>query len=451
MNKPAHNPDAFGWDDPIPCPPPRAPLADADRAELCRRVDFLAVLAGDGVDVRKNGAAWLCRLRDEGNPSCHVYPPGVGRYGAKGWTWHDYGTGKGGDALAYLVDVRGLDFLDAARLLAEKGGWMPDCLRDAGETAPRCPPRPASKGGLCPDTPPPPRPVEPPAMPPDAQWMAAAVFLSALADLDPDAAPEGEAYLRGRGCLPHGWPEGVAYRLRADLCGKLAAHLAAMPEAPDLLRAGLLKPAEAGKPPRLPWWGDCVLLVCHDAEACPVYLLARRMDWREGDRLGKYLNQPCPPGGPIRWPFNLPALYAAAGRLPAWPVKPQPEKAGDVLLVEGPLDALGAAALGWPAVALLCRPQAHDYRDRHGAAARMLEAHLPALRDVARVAVVPDADPGRKGAEGEALAARLVGWLRAAGVRRVDVATLPDLCPDAPEGCKDLADVAAAAMKGSLP
>jgi len=431
---------------------PRHQLSKAERATLCSRVDLLAVLAADGVAAKKSGGKYVCSLRREDKtPSCHVWPPGAGRKGADGWTMKDYGDGWGGDALAYLVDVRGLDFLDAARLLAEKGGWMPDCLREPGNDRPRCPRKPESKGGACPDTPPPPRPVEPPAMPPDGQWMAAAVFLTALADLDPDAAPEGEAYLRGRGCLPHGWPEGVAYRLRADLCGKLAAHLAAMPEAPDLLRAGLLKPAEAGKPPRLPWWGDCVLLVCHDAEACPVYLLARRLDWRDGDRLGKYLNQPCPPGGPIRWPFNLPALYHAAGRLPAWPVKLPPEHAGDVLLVEGPLDALGAAALGWPAVALLCRPQAHDYRDRHGAAARMLEAHLPALRDVARVRVVPDADPGRKGAEGEALAARLVGWLRAAGVGRADVARLPDLCPDAPEGCKDLADVAEAAMKGSLP
>jgi len=447
MNTPARNPEAFGWDDPIPCPPPRATLADTDRAELCRRVDFLALLAGDGVDVRRNGAAWLCRLRDEGNPSCHVYPPGVGRYGAKGWTWHDYGTGKGGDALAYLVDVRGLPFLDAARLLAEKGGWMPDCLRDTEKDRPGCPRKAERKGGPCPDTPPPPRAPVGAAMPPDAQWTACAVFLSALSDLDPDAAPEGEAYLRGRGCLPHGWPEGVAYRLRADLCGKLAAHLAAMPEAPDLLRAGLLK-AEAGKPPRLAWWGECVLLVCHDAEAYPVYLLARRLDWRDGDRLGKYLNQPCG-GGAVRWPFNLPALYHAAGRLPAWPVTAAPEKAGDVLLVEGPLDALRAAALGWPAVALLNRPQAHDYKDRDGAAARMLEAHLPALRDVARVRIVPDADPGKKGAEGEALAARLVGWLRFAGVRRVDVARLADLCPDAPEGCKDLADIAQAATKGN--
>jgi len=54
---------------------------------------------------------------------------------------------------------------------------------------------------------------------------------------------------------------------------------------------------------------------------------------------------------------------------------------------------------------------------------------------------VPDADPGTKGAEGEALAARLVGWLSFAGVN-ADLATLADLCPDAAD-CKDLADVAA--------
>ena len=54
---------------------------------------------------------------------------------------------------------------------------------------------------------------------------------------------------------------------------------------------------------------------------------------------------------------------------------------------------------------------------------------------------MPDADPGPKGAEGEALAARLVGWLRFAGVR-ADLATLADLCPDAPTACKDLADIA---------
>ena len=45
------------------------------------------MLAGDGVDLRRKGAA--------------------------GWTLHDYGDGWDGDALAYLVDRRGLDDLDA--------------------------------------------------------------------------------------------------------------------------------------------------------------------------------------------------------------------------------------------------------------------------------------------------------------------------------------------------
>ena len=85
----------------------RIPKADLD--ELCRRVDLLALLASDGVAVRRNGATFVCRLRpEEKTPSCYLYPPGVGRKGADGWTLHDYGDGWGGDALAYLVEKRGL-------------------------------------------------------------------------------------------------------------------------------------------------------------------------------------------------------------------------------------------------------------------------------------------------------------------------------------------------------
>jgi hypothetical protein len=217
----------------------------------------------------------------------------------------------------------------------------------------------------------------------------------------------------------------------------LAATLAEGPQADLLSRAGLLK-LEAVKPPRLAWWDRVALLGCRDAAGSLAYLVGRRLDWTDGDRWPKYLNQGAA-GGAVRWPFGLPALYRAAGRLPG----EANIKAGDVLLVEGPLDALGAAVLGWPAVALLTRLQTHDYADRHGAAAVALEPHLPALRDVRRVRVVPDADPGDKGAEGEALAARLAGWLRYAG-GQADVARLADLVPDAPEGCKDLADIAKA-------
>jgi len=276
----------------------------------------------------------------------------------------------------------------------------------------------------------------------EAQLDAALAFVSAVETACPDADRQGDAYLASRGCLPDAGGAVWCWVLPADACKPLAARIAASPEADLLTRAGLLKPAADGKPPRLPWWDRVALLGCYDAAGSLAYFVGRRLDWTDGDRWGKYINQGTA-GGAVRWPFNLCALYHAAGRLRCWPVEPDPAKAGDVLLVEGPLDALGAACLGWPAVALLTRPQAHDYADRDGAAARMLEAHLPALRDVRRVRVVPDADPGPKGAEGEALAARLVGWLRFAGVR-ADVARLVDLVPDAPEGCKDLADVAKA-------
>jgi hypothetical protein len=413
-------------------------LTDADRAELCRRVDLPALLAGDGVDVRRNGAAYVCKLRpDERTASCHVYPPGVGKLGADGWTLKDYGDGWGGDALAYLVDRRGLPFVDAVAELCRLAGWTPPSWGNKGLGAPT---RPERRGGPCPDTTPPPRPPTVPTMDPEAQLDAALAFVSALVDLVPDADRQGDAYLAGRGCLPAGGAVGC-WVLPADACKTLAARIAAGPEADLLDRAGLLKPAADGKPPRLPWWDRVALLGCYDAAGSLAYFVGRRLEWTDGDRWGKYINQGTA-GGAVRWPFNLCALYHAAGRLRCWPVEPDPAKAGDVLLVEGPLDALGAACLGWPAVALLTRLQAHDYADRDGAAARMLEAHLPALRDVRRVRVVPDADPGPKGAEGDALAARLAGWLTFAGVR-ADVARLVDLVPDTPEGCKDLADVAA--------
>lgn len=413
-------------------------LTDADRARLCGAVDLLAVLAGDGVEVRKNGAAYVCKLRPtEKTASCHVYPPGVGKRGADGWTLHDYGNGWDGDALTYLMDKRGLSFVDAVAELCRLAGWTPESWQSKGLGAPTRPERP---GGAYPDTPPPRAPTVP-TMYPEAQLDAALAFVSALVDLVPDAERQGDAYLESRGCLPDAGGVGC-WVLPAEACKPLCAKLAAGPEADLLTRAGLLKPAADGKPPRLPWWDRVALLGCYDAAGVLAYFVGRRLDWTTGDRFGKYINQGTA-GGAVRWPFNLCALYHAAGRLRCWPVEPDPAKAGDVLLVEGPLDALGAACLGWPAVALLTRLQAHNYADRDGAAARMLEAHLPALRDVRRVRVVPDADPGQKGSDGEALAARLVGWLTFAGVR-ADLATLADLCPDAPEGCKDLADVAKA-------
>jgi hypothetical protein len=414
----------------------RNPLSDQDRATLCARAPFLDVLRQDGAEPRRIGPKYVCRLRDEQTPSCHVWPPGVGRLGNRGWTWHDYGTGQSGDALGYLVDIRGLAYLDAARELAHLAGWWPEGLEDDG--------RPAS---AAPRRAPAPLPPEVPAMPQEAQLAAVEGFLDHLLAIAPNACKDGNAYLAARGCLPTG-ADGLAYLLPGDADRLLAARLAADERAPLFRQAGVLRPTEDGKPPRLAWWGRVCLLPCMTMTGRPAYLVGRRLDWHTGDRWGKYINQPCAAGA-ARWPYGLPMLAAATGR-PAdgrrWPGSGR--GAGDLLLVEGALDALGAAVLGWPAVALLTRLQAHDYRDRHGSAARALEPLLPALLGCRRVLVVPDNDTGAKGDEGQALAARLVGWLRNAGAR-AKVATLADLglvpaddmgmaaCP-----IKDLADAA---------
>lgn len=424
--------------------PPLPANWESLRAALCARVDFLAVLQADGVAVKKLGDHYACALRrDDKNPSCHVWPPGKGTQGGRGWTFKDFGSDKAGDALGYLVDVRGLPFDAAVAELCRLTGERVEGWQNEGPGCPRNDRKPPSHTVTPPE---PPRRQEPPTMRPQAQLDAALAFLSALLDIVPDADAQGAAYLAGRGCLPTGWPP-VAYKLPAAAMPALFARLAASPQLPVLLQAGLLKPAEGNKPLRLQWgaWaGDVVLIVHHDRAGGPLTFIARRLDYKSGDRFGKYLQQTYAHGA-ARLPFGLLALYRPAG----FDWKPAPKKAGDVLLVEGTLDALGAAVLGWPALGLSMRPQAGGYRDESGAVARMLEAHLPALRDMRRVRVVPDADPGAKGAEGEALAARLVGWLRFAGVK-AEVSTMADLCPDAPEGCKDLADVAAK-LKGCPP
>lgn len=417
-------------------PPESYRLTAADRAELCRRVDLLDVLRRDGVDVRRLGGGYVCALRPgERTPSCHVYPPGKGRRGADGWTLHDFGDGWGGDALAYLVDRRGLPFAAAVAELCQLAGWTPPgCRLDGRPTAGPTKPLPA-----------PPRAAGPAVMPASLQAAAVAGFLEALEAEVTDAAAQGADYLAGRGVLPAGWPP-LAYVMPAAAGPAVLDRLRRAPNLEALVTAGLIQPPEGDKPLRLswgPWAGDVVLLVHHDRAGLPAALIARRRDHKAGDRLGKYLQQTYARGA-ARLPFGLPALYRPQGF--AW--TPAAAHAGDVLVVEGPLDALGAACLGWAALGLSMRPQAGGFDADDAACPRMLEPHLPRLRDAGRVLVVPDADPGEKGAVGEAQANRLVGWLRWAGVAEAAVAQLADLVA-VPDGAKDLADVAAAAYEAA--
>jgi hypothetical protein len=411
-----------------------ATITPEERAELCRRVSLPDLMTEDGADVRQAGGHWLARIRPEDRtPSCHVWEPGTGKDGTKGWTWQDFGSGEGGDTIGYLTDRRGMGYLDAIRLLAEKSGWTPPGLRSAGgsDTTQRTPPQTTA-----------PAPSVPP-MPSDDQADAVALFLSALSSLDAGAFTGGKDYLRGRGCLPAGWPGGDVFLMRQATVEPLVARFHSMGATVlDLLkRAGLIK--EDGT---LAWWEDVALFVCRREDTAPVYLVARRLNWKPGNRLPKYLNQSSR-GGAVRWPFNLPALYATAGEdrrqdirgLPRWPALPR----DSVLIVEGAADALGAAALGWPAIATLSRPQARDHKDRHSSCVRMLEPHLPILRRCHSVLVVPDADGGEKEATGITHAANLAAALASRGLR-ARTATLDELAPDDAGKGKDLADLAAA-------
>lgn len=415
-------------------------ITDEDRAELCTRVDFVGILEEDGIPCKKKGKRYVCALRDERTPSCYVWPPEVGCRASMGWTWKDYGTGQGGDALGYLVDVRGLLYLQALEELARRAGWWPPSL---GTRPPDAPGDTNAAGAISQHTPARQRPAGPEPMAMGGQVLAVEAFLAHLLRLVPDACKDGDAYLAARGVLPQGMA-GLAYLLPADACRPLAAQLAKDAEHRALyLQAGLLRHPEDGKPQRLNWWGRTCLLPCCLATGRPAYLVGRRLDLVDG-KGPKYVNQ-YGGAGAVRVPYGMPALAAAIGK-PAdgrpWP------KARELLLVEGALDALGAAVLGWPALALLTRLQAHSYQDRHGAAANALNPLLGAMLGFDLVRVVPDNDSGLKGLEGQALATRLVAWLRHAGVR-ANLATLVDLglVPEVElgwKGCnvKDLADAA---------
>lgn len=423
------------------------------RAELCRRVDFLALLAQDGVAVKKSGDHYVASLRPaDKTPSCHIYPPGTGGRRLPGWTFKDFGADMAGDALGYLVDVRGMDFADAIRFLADSTGYWPPELDELKKQAPGCP-RNDSKAPTHTGTPPKaaaiPRAEKPPleatALAPEAQALACRIYLDNLLAVHPEAQAEGDAYLARRGTLPAGLPP-CAYEQPAAKSAALLERIRKGDAVELLVEAGLLKPPEDGKGLRLQWghWaGDVVLLAHLDPEARPVAFIARRLDFRPGDEYGKYLQQTYKRGA-VRWPFGLPTIYLP----PCVSWKPARDKADQALLVEGTLDALGAAVLGWPALAFSKRPEARNWKTWTGSCARMLDPHLPELRR-RRIRVVPDNDPGEKGDTGQQLAARLVGALRAVGCTRAEVSTMKDLLPDLPPECKDLGD--AAKLKGSMP
>lgn len=73
-------------------------------------------LIGEYIRTQKAGANWkaLCPFHHEKSPSFMI--------NEEKQIWHCFGCGKGGDAFGFLMEIEGVDFKEALKILAEKTG-----------------------------------------------------------------------------------------------------------------------------------------------------------------------------------------------------------------------------------------------------------------------------------------------------------------------------------------
>lgn len=96
-----------------PAPEGRGRIPDAKIREIVERSDMLAIV-GEVTDLSRAGNQFkgLCPFHNERTPSFHVSPTLK--------LYHCYGCGAGGDVVRFVQETRGLSFVEAMELLAER-------------------------------------------------------------------------------------------------------------------------------------------------------------------------------------------------------------------------------------------------------------------------------------------------------------------------------------------
>jgi len=294
-----------------------------------------------------------------------------------------------------------MSFIEAVRWMAQETGYWPSGLGKRAEPVPRL----KSTKLAAPRKPSPPPPqYKQHRMDLCRQVEAIRRFIMHLEALTnfADIVVDAFIYLASRGIDPQAIEDmgGVFMLPDGRTCRQLAERLIA--DDPELfIEAGLLKEAEGTKPLRLTWWDRTCIFVCRDrTNRKPLYLIGRRTD--PGD-LPKYMNQMTRKGAQ-KYPYGLPSLGRAA------------DFGEELLILEGPIDALGAESIGTHALAMLTRPSAGETHQTSGGAERIMLNLLSDLKRCSCVRILPDNDEGESGAIGIVSASRLAQWLSARGI-----------------------------------